>query len=85
MIRAISILLAFTALTLVLLPIQLAGLIFGLRLQRVRPPGYHRILCALIGVRIHELGARSARCITRSGIRSTATSPCSRCRWPTSA
>ena len=60
MIRAIFILLAFFALTLLLLPFQLAGIIFGLRLQRTLPHWYHRILCALIGVRIREIGARSA-------------------------
>ena len=60
MIRAISILLAFAALTLVLLPFQLAGMAFGLRLQRTLPHWYHRILCALIGVRIREIGTRSA-------------------------
>ncbi len=59
MIRAISILLAFAALTLVLLPFQLAGMAFGLRLQRTLPHWYHRILCALIGVRIREIGTRS--------------------------
>jgi 1-acyl-sn-glycerol-3-phosphate acyltransferase len=60
MIRALSILLAFVALTLVLLPFQLAGMAFGLRLQRILPHWYHRILCALIGVRIREVGVRSA-------------------------
>lgn len=60
MIRASSILLAFAALTLVLLPFQLAGMVFGLRLQRSLPHWYHRLLCALIGVRIREIGARSA-------------------------
>ena len=59
MIRAISILLAFVALTLVLLPFQLIGIAFGLRLQRSIPHLYHRILCALIGVRIREIGKRS--------------------------
>ena len=60
MIRALSILLAFVALTLVLLPFQLTGMAFGLRLQRILPHWYHRILCALIGVRIREIGTRSA-------------------------
>ena len=60
MIRAVSILLAFAVLTLVLLPFQLVAIALGLRLQRSLPHWYHRILCALIGVRIREIGARSA-------------------------
>jgi lyso-ornithine lipid O-acyltransferase len=59
MIRVISIALAFVALTLVLLPFQLIGMVFDLRLQRTIPHLYHRILCALIGVRIREVGKRS--------------------------
>jgi 1-acyl-sn-glycerol-3-phosphate acyltransferase len=59
MIRIILIALAFVALTLVLLPLQLTGLVFDLRLQRTIPHLYHRILCALIGVRIREVGRRS--------------------------
>ena len=59
MIRVILIALAFVALTLVLLPFQLIGLAFDLRLQRTIPYWYHRVLCALIGVRIHEVGRRS--------------------------
>jgi 1-acyl-sn-glycerol-3-phosphate acyltransferase len=59
MIRVILIALAFLALTLVLLPLQLIGIAFDLRLQRTIPHLYHRILCALIGVRIREVGARS--------------------------
>src|SRR5258705_7709195 len=59
MIRVISFALAFVALTLVLLPFQLIGLVFDLRLQRTIPHLYHRILCALIGVRIREVGRRS--------------------------
>jgi 1-acyl-sn-glycerol-3-phosphate acyltransferase len=60
MIRVISIALAFVALTLALLPFQLIGMVFDLRLQRTIPHLYHRILCALIGVRIREVGTRSA-------------------------
>src|SRR4051812_32222242 len=60
MIRVILIALAFLALTLVLLPLQLIGIAFDLRLQRSIPHLYHRILCALIGVRIREVGTRSA-------------------------
>jgi 1-acyl-sn-glycerol-3-phosphate acyltransferase len=59
MIRVILIALAFIVLTLVLLPFQLIGIAFDLRLQRSIPHLYHRILCALIGVRICEVGRRS--------------------------
>jgi 1-acyl-sn-glycerol-3-phosphate acyltransferase len=59
MIRAIFFALAFFVLTLVLMPFQLVVLVFNLRLQRTIPHLYHRILCALIGVRNHEVGARS--------------------------
>jgi lyso-ornithine lipid O-acyltransferase len=60
MIRVTSIALAFVALTLALLPFQLIGMVFDLRLQRSIPHVYHRILCALIGVRIREIGTRSS-------------------------
>ena len=60
MIRVTSFALAFIALTLALLPFQLIGIAFDLRLQRTIPHLYHRILCALIGVRIREVGRRSA-------------------------
>jgi 1-acyl-sn-glycerol-3-phosphate acyltransferase len=59
MIRVILIALAFVVLTLVLLPFQLVGIAFDLRLQRTIPHLYHRVLCALIGVRIREVGRRS--------------------------
>ena len=59
MIRVALIALAFFTLTLLLLPFQLIGLAFDLRLQRSIPHLYHRILCALIGVRIREVGTRS--------------------------
>jgi 1-acyl-sn-glycerol-3-phosphate acyltransferase len=60
MIRVILVALAFLALTLVLLPFQLIGMAFDLRLQRTIPHLYHRVLCALIGVRIRQFGRRSA-------------------------
>jgi 1-acyl-sn-glycerol-3-phosphate acyltransferase len=59
MLRVILIALAFIALTLVLLPFQLIGIAFELRLRRAIPRLYHRILCALIGVQIREVGRRS--------------------------
>src|SRR5258706_11381797 len=60
MIRVILIALAFLVLTVVPLPFQLIGIAFELRLQRTIPHLYHRVLCALIGVRIREAGRRSA-------------------------
>ena len=59
MLRVALVAVAFLALTLLLLPFQLIGLLFNLRLQRSIPHLYHRILCALIGVRIREVGIRS--------------------------
>jgi len=59
MIRIVLIVLAIVALTLVLLPFQLIGIAFNLWLQRTIPHLYHRILCALIGIRISEVGRRS--------------------------
>src|ERR1700726_5271566 len=59
MIRVTLVALAFLALTLVLLPFQLIGLVFDLRLQRTIPHLYHRVLRALIGIRISEVGQRS--------------------------
>jgi 1-acyl-sn-glycerol-3-phosphate acyltransferase len=59
MIRFIFIVAALVVLTLVLLPFQLIGIAFDMRLQRVVPHLYHRALCALIGVRIREVGQRS--------------------------
>ena len=60
MIRVISIALALILLTLVLLPFQLIGIAFDLRLRRTIPHLYHSVLCALIGVRICEVGRRSS-------------------------
>jgi 1-acyl-sn-glycerol-3-phosphate acyltransferase len=59
MIRSFFVLLAFAILTLVLLPFQLIGIAFKLPLQRGVPYVYHRILCGLIGIRVHEIGKRS--------------------------
>jgi hypothetical protein len=59
MIRILFIVLAFAVLTLMLLPFQLIGIACDLRLQRSIPHWYHRVLCALIGVRISEVGQRS--------------------------
>lgn len=59
MIRLVLVLFALAALTLLLLPLQLLAVAFNLNLQRRIPHYYHRALCALIGVRIREIGART--------------------------
>jgi 1-acyl-sn-glycerol-3-phosphate acyltransferase len=59
MIRLVFTLIALVALTLVLLPFQLISIAFGLRLQQRIPQLYHRAFCAMIGVRIREVGQRS--------------------------
>jgi len=59
MIRVICIGLTLAAITLILVPLQLAGVLLNLRLRRRIPHLYHRIVCALIGVRVHEVGIRS--------------------------
>ena len=59
MIRVVSIALALLALTLALLPLHLMARAFDLRMQRTIPHLYHRVLCALIGVRIRQIGRRS--------------------------
>jgi 1-acyl-sn-glycerol-3-phosphate acyltransferase len=60
MIRFTLVILALAVLTLLLLPLQLLGLAFDLRWQRTIPHIYHRILCALAGVRIRQVGQQSA-------------------------
>ena len=59
MIRLVAV--AFTMLTmiLVLAPLQLLCIAFGWRLQQVIPHIFHTVLCAVIGIRIHEVGERS--------------------------
>jgi 1-acyl-sn-glycerol-3-phosphate acyltransferase len=59
MIRLVFTVIAIIALTLVLLPFQLIGIAFGLRLQRRIPQLYHRAFCVLAGVRIRVIGQRS--------------------------
>jgi 1-acyl-sn-glycerol-3-phosphate acyltransferase len=59
MIRCIFVLLAIVLLTLVLFPFQLLGIVFRLPIQRGIPWLYHRILRALIGVRVRVIGKRS--------------------------
>src|SRR4051794_6095492 len=59
MIRFAVVLFAIAMLTLLLLPLQLIGMMFGFRLQRAIPHLYHRAFCRLAGVRIREVGVRT--------------------------
>ena len=59
MVRCVLIFIFFLVLTLVLLPFQLAGLVFRLPIQRAIPHWYHRILCRVIGIRVRTIGQRS--------------------------
>jgi 1-acyl-sn-glycerol-3-phosphate acyltransferase len=58
MIRFTAVLIAVSVLTLLLLPLQFIGIVFNLRLQRIIPHLFHRAFCALVGVRIREVGIR---------------------------
>jgi 1-acyl-sn-glycerol-3-phosphate acyltransferase len=60
MIRPLLIGSAVALLTLLLLPLQLAAIALRLSLQRHIPMLYHRAVCALIGVRIRQVGIPSA-------------------------
>lgn len=46
-------------LTLALLPFQLTGMLFRTPLQRFVPHIFHRGVCAVLGIRINEIGRRS--------------------------
>lgn len=59
MIRFPFVLLALIVLTLVLLPFQLIALALDWRLQRTIPHFFHRALCALVGIRVREVGQRA--------------------------
>jgi 1-acyl-sn-glycerol-3-phosphate acyltransferase len=58
MIRFAFVIAALIPLTLLLLPFQLLAMKLDLQLQRRIPQLYHRALCALIGVRIRQVGRR---------------------------
>ena len=59
MIRVAVILIFLTLLFLALLPFQIIGIVFNTNLQRTVPHLFHRVLCKVIGVRIHEIGTRT--------------------------
>lgn len=59
MIRTTLIIIAVLLLTLLLLPFQLIGIAFGSRLQRLVPNLFHRVVAAIVGIRIHQVGTPS--------------------------
>lgn len=59
MIRAAFILVLLVAAFVLLLPFHLIGIACNRRLQRKVPRLFHRILCAVIGVRIRQIGTRT--------------------------
>lgn len=60
MIRLIAVALTMLVMIVLLAPLQLASIAFGWRLQQILPHIFHRALCAVIGIRIHERGSRSS-------------------------
>jgi 1-acyl-sn-glycerol-3-phosphate acyltransferase len=56
MLRAPFVIVALVAITAALIPVQAAALFFNLRVQRTIPPFYHRMVCALLGVRARVSG-----------------------------
>ena len=59
MIRLVAVALSMLAVIVLLAPLQLVSIAFGWRLQQVIPHIFHTVLCAVIGIRIHEVGERS--------------------------
>jgi 1-acyl-sn-glycerol-3-phosphate acyltransferase len=60
MIRAAFAILALSLTFLVLAPVHLLGLAWQNDLQRKVPVLFHRIVCRILGVRIHEIGQRAS-------------------------
>ena len=58
MIRLVCTFAAFGALTVALLPFQAIAVALALPLRRRIPSFYHRLLCAILGVRVREVGRR---------------------------
>lgn len=59
MIRLVAIAFTMLAMIVLLAPLQIVSIAFGWRLQQYIPHIFHSVLCAVIGIRIHEIGARS--------------------------
>jgi lyso-ornithine lipid O-acyltransferase len=58
MLRPYLVIAAIGAITLALLPFQIVAVAFELPLRRRIPSFYHRLVCAILGVRIHVHGQR---------------------------
>jgi 1-acyl-sn-glycerol-3-phosphate acyltransferase len=59
MIRTLYVTVVMTSVGLLLLPFQMAGILLNNRLQRIVPILFHRAACAVIGVRITQVGERT--------------------------
>jgi len=59
MIRTAYVTIVMVVIALLLLPFQLAGILFNNPLQRIVPNLFHRAACAVIGIRITQVGERS--------------------------
>ena len=59
MVRLVAIAFSMLAMIVLLAPLQIVSIAFGWRLQQYIPHIFHSVLCAVIGIRIHEVGARS--------------------------
>lgn len=59
MIRSIYVAIVMAVVALVLLPFQLIGILLNNRLQRIVPNLFHRAACAVIGIRITQIGERT--------------------------
>jgi 1-acyl-sn-glycerol-3-phosphate acyltransferase len=59
MIRVAFVLTCLVLLFLVLLPFQIAGIVFNTSLQRTVPRLFHHVLCKAVGIRIREVGERT--------------------------
>lgn len=60
MLRLVVLAVGFTVATVVLLPFQWVAVKHALPLRQKIPTVFHRIVCALVGVRVHEVGRPAA-------------------------
>ena len=59
MLRALLVAAAIVAMTLFLIPLQWISILLRAPTRRLIPVGYHRALCALLGIRIRVMGQRT--------------------------
>ena len=59
MLRLAAVAVSMLLMIVLLAPLQLASIAFGWRLQQAIPHIFHTVLCAIIGIRIREVGTRS--------------------------